>query len=94
MTSIETTAVTVSRSLPIGAPPIVLDSDAVTLIAQHAATSDLHDSDFGVGNDALVTLPVDFALPAATTTGVLVSVSYFCDSPMDSNRLLIVSFVL
>ena len=74
MTSIETTAVSVSRSLPIGAPPVVLTSDKVTLIAQHVAASDLTGLDIRVDNETLVSLPVDFPLPTSTS-GLLLSVS-------------------
>ena len=74
MTSIETTAVSVSRSLPIGAPPSVLTSDKVTLIAQHVAASDLTGLDMNADNDTLVSLPADFTFPSSTS-GLLLSVS-------------------
>ena len=75
MTSIETTAVSVSRSLPIGAPPSVLTSDKVTLIAQHVAASDLTGLDMNADNDTLVSLPADFTFPSSTS-GLLLSVSH------------------
>ena len=79
VTSIETTAVSVSRSLPIGAPPVVLTSDEVTLAVYHLRSSDLMRFDFGVDNDTLVSLPADFILPMNSTVGVFVSVSKYLD---------------